>query len=793
VTNERSQGNGTLEGFGVLALVVTFLLRYAPFLASHLLFAPVLDNVYIYGPIFSEVSRLASSGAVPYYLPDIGTGFPVFESPHFSILYPFYFFGLLNYGGPLASLYTLTNLTLLHVFIFYVNLYVLLRCATIPPWASYIGASVGMLAANTVLYARWITITASYAWLPLVLAGAVLLLRFPGKACGILVFSIAAGLLALASASQAVIHAVLVCLILFTAGVIWLCLERRFTDIWRMAWSLAVCIGIAFGLAGVATLPMYIATDEMIRFIALNAWVIGHASIPWEYFNVDQLRLSQAIHVVIGPTTMATCASVGCPYVGPLGLIGSLLTAIYFRRLDGFLRTLVAAFGTISLYGLLSSFGTNLGFAYVNFHIPFINLIREASRHLVLFVIGTSFLSGVGYSLAARGLEPCKKSGYARQLIVPAAVLTIFAGIILSELLRSGDSLRWSRFWILVSTPILVVLGLTFKVSHYYHVTFAALLVSLPGMLIPVEGFSVSESAIAHWTGFSTPMNLLSHRVIKSFADKIDRVGYRVDFRDATFPDRFWATNASYYEIKSFYNQLTQPAPYRQFRFSELRNIPHVRAMMGARYVLCGPKIMPIDRDAKQILETEGYRLYENPNPMGRLTLVHRIAGFASSESEFIQTSNRGFDYLSEAYVSDRKRFENARQFLGNSQMLLHGQDRIVKTVDQPNRSYSTVESESASLLILNEWFTPAWKARVNGKKQTVLRVNEWQTGVLLPPGRNRIEFDYSPTLFRVLMILNRITIVLVLAFMIFCVVRKALGHNLGSARFQDSCPLVDT
>ena len=27
-------------------------------------------------------------------------------------------------------------------------------------------------------------------------------------------------------------------------------------------------------------------------------------------------------------------------------------------------------------------------------------------------------------------------------------------------------------------------------------------------------------------------MNLLSHRVIQSFADKIDTAGYRVDFRD---------------------------------------------------------------------------------------------------------------------------------------------------------------------------------------------------------------------------------------------------------------------
>src|SRR4030095_14826708 len=248
MSNVLSHRHRVLDSFALLALIITFLLRYAPFWASRLLFGPFLDNVHIYGPIFSEVSRLALSGSVPYYLPDIGTGFPIFESPHFSILYPLYFFGLFNYGGPLASLYTLTHLTLLHIFIFYINLYVLLRCATVRPWAAYVGASVGMLARNTELYASWVNITASYAWLPLMLAGGVLLLQFPGKASGIIVFSVAAGLLALASASQPVIHAALSSLILFAAGIGWMCFQRRFADIWRLTWSLLLCSGIAFGL-----------------------------------------------------------------------------------------------------------------------------------------------------------------------------------------------------------------------------------------------------------------------------------------------------------------------------------------------------------------------------------------------------------------------------------------------------------------------------------------------------------------------------------------------------------------
>jgi hypothetical protein len=42
------------EIFAIVALVVTFVLRYSPFLMSDLLFGPFLDNVHIYGPIFSR-------------------------------------------------------------------------------------------------------------------------------------------------------------------------------------------------------------------------------------------------------------------------------------------------------------------------------------------------------------------------------------------------------------------------------------------------------------------------------------------------------------------------------------------------------------------------------------------------------------------------------------------------------------------------------------------------------------------------------------------------------------------
>jgi hypothetical protein len=193
--------------------------------------------------------------------------------------------------------------------------------------------------------------------------------------------------------------------------------------------------------------------------------------------------------------------------------------------------------------------------------------------------------------------------------------------------------------------------------------------------------------------------------------------------------------------------------------------------MMGARYVLCGPDSSPLDQNAQPILDIEGYRMYENASPMGRLTLVHRVAGHTNSEAAFVRVIRNGFDYLSEAYVTSRE-FKRVQPFLQSPQRSPSAQDRILKIVDEPNRNYSITECASASLLVLNEWFTPSWKVRVNGKTQPVLRVNQWQTGVLLGVGNNRVEFEYRPRLFRVLMILHRITAVLLLVFVIFVVVQ---------------------
>ena len=757
----KSGGKWRLNCFACEALAVTGLillvtLRFFPTLAEGRFYAPFRDNVNVYGPLFSETARLALQGIFPYYLPSLGTGFPLFENPHYSVCYPFYFFGLLDYGGPLQSLYTLTHLAIFHRFLFALSLYGMLRCARISPWAAFTSASIGVFARNTELYASWITMTASYTWMPLFIGGAILLLRFPGRFWNILLLGVSAGMIALASPSQSVVHALFFSVIFFGAGLIWTFRNRGVGSALRLIKSLAAAMVIAFGLAAVAAIPVYLGLQEMIRFIG-GGFVLGDQSIPWEKFNEHQLALSQLSGILIKP---AWINIVGSPYVGPLGVAGAVFALIFFRRLDSMERLLVGVIGSIGLYALLSSCGTNSGFAYVNYHLPLVNHIREAGRHLVLFLFAAVFLAGIGFDqvgklLAEDGADP-KPRLRARLSIFVALLVAI--GVVAWELSRNSPLAQGG--WLVLSlAPAVALIGFLSRVRATPVFVMAALFASVASAISPPRTFNLASSE------YVKTENLRSLNALSAIRQKIEPGDFRIDFEDKEFPIFWWGMNASYFGFESFYVSL-ETQPYDQFRFSQQRRTLHLRAMMGARYVLCGGEEIPPDPGMKLRLEVPGYKLFENPVYMGRLALVHKLAGTFKEETEFIAAAARGFDFLGSAYIQEKDAARLGPFLSKTSAEDGPSKDNLYVITNSTNRVAAVVESSQPGVLVLNQWFMSAWSCTVNGDSKPILRVNEWQIGAPVPAGRNVVEFSYRPSVFWALLILNRVTWLL-LAFLV--------------------------
>jgi hypothetical protein len=123
------------------ALVAAFLVAFRDFLAGNRSIATFQDNTYLILPLFHHISQSFSRGDYPYWMNTIVGGLPLYNVPQFSTTYPFYFFRSGLYVTALDSLFQVHNLTLLHLFILYLNTYVLLRVLRLAPLPSFLGAS----------------------------------------------------------------------------------------------------------------------------------------------------------------------------------------------------------------------------------------------------------------------------------------------------------------------------------------------------------------------------------------------------------------------------------------------------------------------------------------------------------------------------------------------------------------------------------------------------------------------------------------------------------------------------
>jgi hypothetical protein len=107
-----------------------------------------------------------------------------------------------------------------------------------------------------------------------------------------------------------------------------------------------------------------------------------------------------------------------------------------------------------------------------------------------------------------------------------------------------------------------------------------------------------------------------------------------------------------------------------------------------------------------------------------------------------------------------------------------------------PNVFVVLANSAQPGLLILNERWSDAWHARINSQPAKVLRANFTQPAVALPAGRNYVEFEYKPTLFWNLLILQRVTILLLVVVGVWKLLRAwpvsvMANGNLSRVQFR--------
>jgi len=195
-------------------------------------------------------------------------------------------------------------------------------------------------------------------------------------------------------------------------------------------------------------------------------------------------------------------------------------------------------------------------------------------------------------------------------------------------------------------------------------------------------------------------------------------------------------------------------------------------ALMGARYLLY-PQALEVPGRYRPVanLSAEGRAtgpfLIENLSALPRARMVFHAEVVEEGEQVLRRLAAPGHDPRSKAILDRPLVPPLAGEGQGQARITEYGTARVV------------VETEASArgLLVLSDAYYPGWTATVDGVGEPILRADHHLRGVVLPPGKHRVVFDFDP-------IENRIGAGISLLTAIAVAAAIALGRrrNAGSA-----------
>ncbi|MEQ1727766.1 MAG: hypothetical protein ABL982_05245 [Vicinamibacterales bacterium] len=733
------------------------------------------DNTYQLVPLFSFLSRSFVQGDYPYWINTIVSGLSIFNDPDFSPAYPFYFLRLDWFRTPLGAMTAIHWITVLHLFVLYVNSYIMMRCLRARPIAAFLGASIFALSQNSVSYAGWINITASYAWLPLIVGAVTLILERRLAWRPVLVGGVAIGLLALASPSQPLIHAVYLVGTLTVFRFAQWALTRDVASIVGATADLALMSILALALAAPSLVPSVMNLGHMLRFLGDFPPITGGARMPFEATLVGQMSPAQLASVLV-PLQLPLI--VGSWFIGASAVLFALFGLLQARR-----HWVVAPLAFLTIYALLSSMGSHLGFAQINFHLPFLNLVREPPRHMVVFVLGAAGLAALGFDRVTSAIG----DGWRGLATLPHALSVAAFGTLVALASRTPPAYAGTAPLWLMLAAFAVMIGLLLAAVRLPAPGRATACAAAAAVVVAANVPPPHANLPPRTNDYFRQANLASHLTLARLAEIPDIRRFRVVFEPTELDPGNWSMNASYYGLRAFQGFKNPVPDAQQFRdVYQAYHVPRYYPLLGGKYYLCDT-CDQIDRTSYRFeREIDGHSLYVADSALPPYVAVGRVAGLYDSRDEFVERMEEGFDIAREVYVDRGVTVPRLDVLLATPIDALHA---VIKEERRTlNVAELSVSTNRPAVLVLNEYFTDSWKATINGLNTEPFRVNLNQVGVVLEPGPSLVRFEYRPTVFIGLLRLQTVVVALLFVYSLWKIVRtfragtRARRNQMGRA-----------
>jgi hypothetical protein len=678
------------------------------------------DNESMTNPLLSGMSRTLKANSWPLWNNTLWGGVPLYDQPQLTPFYPFYFLKFANYEGTLNSMRTVHMLVLFHILIFLFTSYLLLRVIKVDPVISFLGSVLIVFNLNTLGVLSWLSAIATIAWLPSVLAGSIMLFR-DRTVKGATVFLLSVLLIASAAPSHRLIFSLYLTLVI----AIYFYFQNKVG--FRASWMKSVrttlfkptLLFLVFFIP--IFLPFFVSTGGLIRWVGSTppGYVIGNDKIPFANFTEYQLSWNDLRSIVFAPQIPNT---IGSAHLGLL-LTGLFLLSIFF----GFKERYYKLFFFIASYSLMSSLGSNSGFAYLNYNLPFLDKIREPIQFLTLWniCVGICIAIGLKSFLERRSFDSLESPK-------SSSIQTMF------------QKNKRAAFSILFAT--------SFTFSHY---------LSTPWVMSP---FSSSTYVSEGHSG----LNLVFDE-IKSLDPTSE---YRVVF-DSTINSQIAGGLASFKGIRTL-QSLLNPAPISNFRelyFYDGRGSRYID-LLGIKYGICKgcgdlySNGSSIYQNFEFLKTVQDYSIFINSRSFPYVSLATNYQASSDSMDEFVSllptlSTKEVFNVIPKSIASllpipPSDKFENCNIDMLNS---------------TPNSREFIINCRRNSVVILNEYYTRDWKVKINDKISNSFPVNQIQIGAFIPAGKSIVSFEFYPDKVRFSFITS-------LALMIFLVALQVIQSS---------------
>lgn len=719
------------------------------------------DNECFLGPVFHAMSTITSHGEWPLRMGTILGGVPLYNFSQLSSFYPLYLTALPIYGNPIETMSSMEWITLGHILIFEINMYIFLRIIGASRLAACTGSALVAFGANTFNYAFWVNIISAYSWFPLYIAGLIGILRTPQYMRYSAMALVGIVLLTLASPSQPLIDAVFITIIFASSYAISQSRAGTSRQILYAFWRLSAVAALAFLLAAPAILPVAWDFKDMIRWVGPFSPVVGNARIPFNAFLTDQLTIADLGGVLF---PFKALGAIGSPFSGLLVMALSGIAIVSRPR-----SWVVAALAFTAIYSLISSTGSNLGLAYINYFIPLLNKIREPSRFLVLFEFAIGALATLGIDeLRKPALGGTSQANGVRQAL--ALTLTAIFALAIWAVERHRII---SNILPLASIGILFVLAVMTRVIRQL-LTRNTIVDSGTVIALAWSGAALILLTIeVPWVPplRSTSLYLTSKALgldtaIGAVAALDPNHEYRVIFGGAINKQRA-AMLASYRGVRTL-NAYFNPLPNRQFAdmYYQGPRADNYFGILGAKYLICRGKCTASSLNGYiPIKSISGYEIYKTALALPQSYIVNRLnSGFVVFPESKLGRAHASFT-KGLSFVAPHEIIGSVANSNALKEACISHED--LRTADHDR---FIVHCNTSGILVLNEFFSRAWQISVDGVKAQRIRVNGSQIGVAFTAGSHIIDFRYLPRIFLyslLLMLIGLVIVVLVGSFSI--------------------------